>query len=176
MSVARFYAGWQLANDALTAAIAPLTAEQLALEIRAEWPIWASVSHVAGGRVYWLCHVFKEPGVDTTPFGDPDRGWEDDLAHPRTGTELADALRSTWGIVEHALATWTPDSLGETARRPRGEQVQIHTRQSVIWRLITHDAFHSGEISLALGEHGLGSNGPNGAIDLWSGLARIEPR
>jgi hypothetical protein len=33
-------------------------------------------------------------------------------------------------------------------------------------RLITHDAFHSGEISLTLGSHRLG------AIDMWKGLSR----
>jgi hypothetical protein len=37
----------------------------------------------------------------------------------------------------------------------------------VLLRLITHDAYHCGEISLVLGSHGLG------AIDLWSGLARV---
>lgn len=62
--------------------------------------------------------------------------------------------------------------MSETARRVRSGQVQLHTRQSVLWRLITHEAFHAGEISLALGAHGLGSKSANGAIDLWSGLSR----
>ena len=37
-------------------------------------------------------------------------------------------------------------------------------------RIITHDAFHSGEISLALGSNGLG------AIDPWGGMSRPEAR
>jgi len=36
-------------------------------------------------------------------------------------------------------------------------------------RLITHDAYHGGEVSQTLGGHGLGE------IDLWSGLSRIAP-
>jgi hypothetical protein len=51
--------------------------------------------------------------------------------------------------------------LAEEFRRVRNDAVQIHTRQSVLMRLITHDAFHAGEISMILGVHGLPE------IDLW---------
>ena len=168
-TVAPFYQGWHLVNEALVGVLAPLSAEQLALPIGSpSWPIWASASHIAGTRVYWLCHVFKELGGETTPFRDPSgMGWEDDLAHPRSADELVGALLSTWKIVEHALSTWTPESLGTEATRTRDTVVQIHTRQSVLMRMLTHDAFHSGEISLVLGSNGLG------AIDPWTGLSRV---
>ncbi len=168
-SVASFYEGWRLFNDDLIKALAPLTAEQLALPVGSPtWPIWASASHLAGTRVFWLCHVFKEPGAETTPFNDPSGfGWEDDLAHPRSADELVGALTSTWRIVEHSLATWTPDTLGQEALRTRGTEVRSHTRQSVLMRMITHDAFHTGEISLALGSNGLP------AIEPWGGLSRV---
>ena len=133
------------------------------------------MSHIAGTRVYWLCHVFGEPGADTTPFVDPTAGWEDDLTRPRSAAELVGALGSTWAIVKRTLETGTPESLEQTARRTRGSEVQLHTRQSVLMRMITHDAFHSGEISLVLGAHGLGGRtGPNGPIDMWTGLSRRE--
>lgn len=167
------YEGWRLANDTLIGAIAPLRSRQLALLIRPDWPIWASVSHIAGTRVYWLCHVFGEPGGETTPFTDPASGWEDDLAHPHDAEELVGALGSTWRIVEHALETWTPNSLAETARRVRPDgTAQLHTRQAVLWRMITHDVFHTSEISLVLGANGLGGTDPNGPIDIWTGLSR----
>ncbi len=174
-SVTPFYAGWQLTNEALILAIRDLTAEQLALPIGSEdWPIWASVAHMAGTRVFWLCKIFGEPGIESTPFT-ADLGWEDVLDRPRGADELVGALTSTSRIVEHALATWTPDTLGREARRvgPTGE-VRMHTRQSVIMRLITHEAYHCGEIALTLGSHGLGGRtGPNGPIDMWAGLSRI---
>jgi uncharacterized damage-inducible protein DinB len=167
--VAPFYKGWHLFNEALVAALAPLPAEQLALPVGSpSWPIWASASHLAGTRVFWLCTVFKEPGAETTPFGDPSGlGWEDDLTHPRSAAELVGALRSTWAIVDRCLSTWTPESLDQEATRTSAAGVTIHTRQSVLMRMITHDAFHSGEISLALGSNGLGS------IEPWVGLARV---
>jgi len=173
-NLAPFYAGWDLVNRELKDAVRPLTQEQLAIQIQRDWPIWASVSHLAGTRVYWLCQIFKEPGAETTPFNDPTGfGWEDDLAHPRSADELVGALESTWRIVEKTLETWTPDSLARTARRVRGDAVQVHTRQSVLWRMITHDSFHIGEISLALGANGI-TGGPNGPIDIWRGLSRPE--
>lgn len=168
-SVAPFYQGWHLFNDALMAALAPLSAEQLALPVGSPtWPIWASASHVAGTRVYWLCHIFKEPGAETTPFTDPTGlGWEDDLTHPRSAADLVGALASSWAIVERCLASWTSEMLGEEARRVRGTEVQLHTRQSVLIRMLTHDAFHCGEISLALGSNGITS------IEPWIGLSRV---
>ena len=168
-TIAPFYAGWSLVNDSLVATLSPLSADQLALPIGSPtWPIWASASHLAGTRVYWLCGIFGEPGRETTPFQDASGfGWEDDLSHPRSAEELVGALRSTWKIVQRCLDTWTVESLGQEARRP-GATVQIHTRQSVLMRMITHDAFHSGEISLALGSNGLG------AIDPWRGMSRVE--
>ena len=175
MSVARFYQGWDLANQALIDVVAPLKPAELAIEVYKGAPIWASVSHLAGTRAYWLCHIFKEPGVETTPFTDPGVGWEDDLSHPRSAAELVGALGSTWRLIAHALDTWTPESLSQTARRKVASGTQIHTRQSVLWRMITHDAYHTGEVAVALGEHGLGSGSPNGPIDLWGKLSRLEP-
>ena len=168
LTIAPLYHGWDLQNEALIAALRRLTPEQLALSVGSPiWPIWASASHLAGVRVYWLCHVFKEPGAETTPFTDPAVAWEDDLTHPRGADELVQALESSWKIVRRTLDTWTPDSLAREARRVRGAEVQFHTRQSVLYRLVTHDAYHTSEISLTLGSHGLGE------IDIWRGLARI---
>ena len=48
----------------------------------------------------------------------------------------------------------------EYTREIRGK-IQKHTRQSVLIRLVTHDAYHAGEISQILGTNGLGE------IDLW---------
>ena len=36
-----------------------------------------------------------------------------------------------------------------------GETRQVHTRTSVLQRLLTHEAYHGGEISQTLGLHGL---------------------
>ena len=82
-------------------------------------------------------------------------GWEDDLTHPRDAGELVLALQTTWTIVEDCLTRWTPAMLQEEFLREREGQIQIHTRQGVLMRLLTHDAYHIGEICQTLGVNGL---------------------
>jgi uncharacterized damage-inducible protein DinB len=159
-----FYGGWRTYNARLVDAIRSLSNEQLKLRATPTyWPIWAIAAHTAGARVYWLCGVFKETGADNTPFTDPlsGLGWEDDETTPRGSREIVGALESSWAIVERCLDTWTPAMLEDKFTRDRGGKTQTHTRQSVLMRLLTHDAFHSGEISEILGMHGLPE------IDLW---------
>jgi uncharacterized damage-inducible protein DinB len=162
-AVGRFYDTWDVYNARIVEVIRELTDEQLALRPSPDrWPIWATVGHTAGTRVYWLCHVFGEPGAETTPFRDPDGlGWEDDLDHPRTAAELAEALESTWQIVAGCLERWTPEILFEDFAPMADKRTQIHSRQAVLIRMLSHDAYHSGELSQTLGIHGLTQ------IDLW---------
>ncbi len=162
--VGRLYQDWQIYNDRIVEVIRELSVEELQIRPAADqWPIWATVGHMAGMRVYWLCGVLGEPGADTTPFADPlsGIGWEDDLDAPRTAVELTEALESSWMIIAGCLERWTPDQLFEQFERRAGEKTQLHTRQSVLVRLLSHDAYHSGELSQTLGIHGLPQ------IDLW---------
>jgi uncharacterized damage-inducible protein DinB len=164
VGLAPFYGDWRMYNGRLVNAMRSLSDEQLKLRATPKyWPIWAIAAHTAGARVYWLCGVFKEPGAETTPFTDPlsGYGWEDDETTPRGSRELVTALESSWKIVERCLEKWMPPMLDEEFTREIGGKIQRHTRQSVLMRLITHDAYHTGEISLALGMHGLTE------IDFW---------
>jgi len=163
MSIRLFYDRWPQYNRRLTEIIGAMTDEQLAIRPAPErWPIWATVGHTAGARVYWLCAILGEPGADTTPF-DPtiDVGWEDDLDHPRGAEELVMALDTTWAIIDRLLDRWTPALLGEEVERVHGDQRQIHSRASILQRLLTHEAYHCGELSQTLGIQGLPQ------IDLW---------
>jgi hypothetical protein len=51
--------------------------------------------------------------------------------------------------------------LEETVERLYGDQRQVHSRASVVQRLLTHEAYHCGELSQTLGIAGLPQ------IDLW---------
>jgi len=167
-SLAAFYGDWPQYNARVVGSIRSLSREQLALRAAADkWPIWAIAAHTAGARVYWLCGVFKESGAENTPFIDPSsgEGWEDHEETPRGPDELVGALESSWKIVERCLQRWTTSMLNDEYMREIGRNTQRHTRRSVLNRLITHDAFHSGEISQTLGAHGLPE------IDLWRHLA-----
>jgi uncharacterized damage-inducible protein DinB len=163
-SVARFYDGWQRYNERIVEVVRNLSADQLQVRPAPDrWPMWATVGHTAGARVYWLCGVFGEPGAEATPFADPSSGigWEDDLDTPRTAAELTEALMTSWQIIADCLQRWTPDLLLEQFERQAGKKTQTHTRQSVLMRLISHDAYHCGEPSQTLGINGMPQ------IDLW---------
>ena len=162
--IRRFYADWTQYRSRLVDGVRDLTTEQLAISAGPDHgPIWALAAHAAGARSYWLCGILGEPGAGTTPFPNPlnELGWEDDPDHPRSAPELVEALETTGAIIERCLDTWTTDMLEMEFERRRGDTVQIHTRRSILMRLLSHDAFHSGEISQLLGANGLP------AIDLW---------
>lgn len=164
MSIRKFYDRWPQYNRHLTEVVGAMTDEQLAIRPSPDRdPIWATVGHTAAARVYWLCGVVGEPGAETTPWPDPisDLGWEDDLDHPRSAAELVWALDTTMVIVDGCLDRWTPEMLDEAVERQYADQVQIHSRTSILQRLLTHEAYHCGELSQTLGIHGLPQ------IDLW---------
>jgi uncharacterized damage-inducible protein DinB len=155
---------WPQYNRRLRDVVAALSPDALAIRPSPErWPIWATVGHTAAARVYWLCEVVGEPGLETTPFHDllSGTGWEDDLEQPRDADELTRALDSTFAIVDGCLDRWTTDMLADEIRRDYGGTLQVHTRGSIIQRLFSHDAYHCGELSQTLGIHRLPQ------IDLW---------
>lgn len=163
-SVGRYYEGWHIYNERIIEVVRDLSAEELAVRPAPDrWPIWATVGHTAGARVYWLCGVFGEQGAEATPFSDPVSGigWEDDLDTPRTAGELIVALDTTWRIIDDCLRRWTPNLLFEQFEPQAGKKTQVHTRQAVLMRLFSHDAYHCGELSQTLGIHGMPQ------IDLW---------
>lgn len=164
MSVKKFYDRWSQYNQRMVDVVAEMSVDQLAVKPSDDgWPLWATIGHTAGGRVYWLCVVAGEPGASDTPFADPaNEGWEDDLDNPRSADELVNALNSTWNIIEGCLERWTPQSIGQEIRREYGGTTQLHTRGSILQRLFSHDAYHCGELSQTMGIHGFTQ------IDLWS--------
>lgn len=160
-----FYADGTQYRSRLVDGIRDLNADQLALRAGPDHdPIWALAAHCASARVFWLCGILGEPGADTTPFPDAlsGFGWEDVPDHPRSAMELVGALETTGAIIERCLDTWTVDMLEVEFERRSGDISRMHTRRSVLLRILSHDAFHSGEISQLLGANGLP------AIDLWA--------
>jgi uncharacterized damage-inducible protein DinB len=162
-SIRPFYDMWPQYNRRLREVIESMNDEQLAVRPSPElWPIWATVGHTAGMRVYWLCDVIGEPGGSTTPFRDLEKGgWEDDLDHPRAAPELVEAIDTTFALIESCLDRWTPDMLADPITREYAGKTQVHARGSIVQRLFSHDAYHCGELSQTLGRHALPQ------IDLW---------
>jgi hypothetical protein len=95
--IGRFHEPWQIHNERIIEVISGMSDEELAIRpVPDGWPIWAIVAHTAGARVWRLCRVFGEPGVETARFVDSEgMGWEDDPDHPRNADELVSALETS---------------------------------------------------------------------------------
>ena len=139
--------------------------EQLAIRPSSDrWPIWATLGHTACQRVFWLCDFAGEPGAETTPFTNAGNNCpgDDDLENVLGASQLVEALKSTFRIVEHCLDSWTVDLLTEELRREDWDETWVHSRGSVIQRVFAHDIYHIAELNEALGTAALAQ------IDLWS--------
>lgn len=159
------YSAWSELNVGLRDLISGLTAEALLTKPSPDrWPLWATVGHLACQRVFWLCDFAGEPGKETTRFTNAafDCPGDDDLVNVLGPAELAEALDSTFRIIERCLDKWTVDRLDEVLRRPTWGEDWVHTRGSVIQRVYMHDAWHAGQVSLTLGMAGL----PR--LDVWN--------
>ena len=120
-SLRQVYDMWPQDARRLREVIATMSPAELAIRpALGRWPIWATVGHVAGVRIYWLCDVVGEPGAGETPFaGDAELGWEDELDRPRDAEELVAALDSTWRVIDRRLDRWTVGMLSDWSSSAR---------------------------------------------------------
>lgn len=164
-TIAAWFPDWPQYAARIAEAVRALTPDQLALRASPEHsPVWTLAAHLAGARMYWLCVVSGEDGLGTTPVldGVTLEGWDDQPDHPRSGEELGQALDASWAVVAGCLERWTPDHAAGVVERPvRSGAIQQHTRTSILNRLLSHDAYHAGEIGQLLGTAGLPE------LDLW---------
>jgi uncharacterized damage-inducible protein DinB len=148
---------WPAYNRRLIEVVGALADEQLAAMPTPErWPLWATVGHLACQRVFWLCDFAGEPGAETTRFVNAafDCPGDDDLEHVLDAAALADALTSTFAIVERCLDRWTVPMLAETLRLGEGDDSRVHTRGAVLQRVFAHDVYHIAELNETLGRVG----------------------
>ena len=163
-SIRPAFSVWPHYDRRLRGTVAGLSAEQLAFRPSPErWPLWATIGHTACQRVFWLCDSAGEPGAETTRFTNAgyDCPGDDDLEHVLSPADLAEALDSTFRIVESCLDGWTLPMLGEEIRNPEWDGPSVPTRGWVLQRVFAHDVSHITELNEALGNAGLTQ------IDLW---------
>lgn len=152
LTLAPFYQGWGDYQALLIDALAPLTAEQLALQATpGQRPLWLLAAHIIDTRLGW----FRRMGEASDPALAAFDHWDDDGAPPRTAAELVSGLKQSWAMIAACLNRWTPTMLDDSFSYERASGTMTRTRQWIIWHVIEHDLHHGGEISLTLGNHGL---------------------
>ena len=166
-----FYTSWKAYQDHLAAALAPLTAEQLALRAAPGLrSVGENALHIIGCRMFWLTEFLGEDGGEElgayarwngVALGAPYASWNDialalGAPMPPTGAELARSLNRTWHFMAHCLARWSPAGMRQTFpdEDEDGKPVEV-SRAWVVWHVLEHDLHHGGEVSLTLGMHGI---------------------
>jgi uncharacterized damage-inducible protein DinB len=148
-----FYTSWKEYQERLKAALAPLTAEQLALRAAPGLrSVGENAAHIIGCRAGWFTQFL---GEDADADVKACALWDEPDAPDRTAAELARGLDRTWQLMADCLARWSPGDMRQTLPDDwDGQQVEL-SRAWVVWHVLEHDLHHGGEVSLTLGMHGL---------------------
>jgi uncharacterized damage-inducible protein DinB len=173
-SLMSVYEGWDSHQLALVRTVAPLTAEQLAWRPTPQHgSVGELIGHLALARLFWF-HKMGAPGsaelarqvapwagerIDTEDPAALQR-WSDalealEIAISQGRDELGGWLEATWRMIETTLTTWTVADLAQTYRHLRRGQMQAISRQWTIWRVMSHDLHHGGQLALLLGLQGI---------------------
>jgi uncharacterized damage-inducible protein DinB len=143
LAEARAFQSWHDAQEALTRAIAPLSAEHLQRRLLPGLRTPGEIAeHIVFGRALWLHRTLGEGAAELTPL----LRWEDADDPPHTAAEILQGLELTWRFIAACLMRGSP-----TDAIP-AEEVPI---RQTIWGLLDHDLPHAGELSLLLGASGL---------------------
>ena len=150
-SIMPFYKGWDVYQGHLMRVIAPLTDEQLALTISPNLrSIGLLAKHIVRTRASWMHNLMGEGGPELAEIAQ----WEHD-GDMLSAAELARGLEVTWRVWQECLQRWTQADLEYVFTGERWGKPYELSRQWIVWHVIEHDMHHGGELSFALGAHGL---------------------
>ncbi|HEY7419466.1 MAG TPA: DinB family protein [Ktedonobacteraceae bacterium] len=159
--LATFYKpGWENYQQAIIKTIASLSSEQLALPMGPHYlSIGELLVHMLGARTVWFSAWMGEENAAMAHRGESSESGVPEAA------ELVAMFEETWRVISSALERWTsadleqlilpPTSIQEWLRSRGAEEETAHTRQWIVWHVMEHEIHHGGELSLALGTHGV---------------------
>src|SRR6202140_2903525 len=130
LSLSPFYAGWDVYQQRLVAAIAPLTAEQLALRSSPHnWSVGMIATHIVACRAWWFHTRMGEgsAGLAALELWDLGicEGGEDPL---HSAAELVAGLEKTWQMIQNALAHLAPADLKQVFPHPDEAALLRHAK------------------------------------------------
>lgn len=161
MSLARVFEGWEGYNTSLVKAIAPRTPDELAFRpVAGLRSVGEIAAHIGLGRVDWF-HRMGAPGASGLARRVAEEAARGDgpLERQTSLTQDADALvrwlETSWRMVAGVLESWTVDDLSATFLQPYHGRTYVVSRQWVLWRIITHDVQHGGQLTVMLWQQGI---------------------
>jgi hypothetical protein len=129
VSIAQAYPGWEAYQQHLTAAIAPLTSEQLNIRLAPHLrSVMELTAHIVSARVWWFHVVMREGPESLKPMVE----WDHEGVPARTAGELVAGLEVTWDLIRSSLGRWAPADLEQVFVRPGGDRSRARSRQWVV--------------------------------------------
>jgi uncharacterized damage-inducible protein DinB len=153
MPLMKVYEGWEGYQQSLVDAVASLTVEQLAWRPAPDQrSVGGLASHIVVGRIDWFNRM-QAPGSAELVRQVAAAGSESAMA--QEAGELVRWLNASWGMIETTLTQWTVADLQKTYRLGFQGQLYNITRQWTIWRILSHDIHHGGQLAIMLGIQGI---------------------
>jgi uncharacterized damage-inducible protein DinB len=153
VSLASLWDGWDGYHTSIVHAVQPLTRDQL---VWRPGPNLRSVgevaAHIAFGRIEWFSRM-PAPGSLELAQESTVLGGERMVSENQEG--ILSWLDRSWKMVANTLQAWTVDDLSRSYHHAYQGQVYKVSYQWTIWRILTHDIHHGGELALLLGMQGI---------------------
>ena len=142
--LAQILEGWDGYQTSLLHATGPLTSRQLAWRPAPERrSVGELIRHICTGRITWLARM-GAPGIDTVAGRVP-RWHADDDGTRRVDDESVPCDDAA------LLEEWTVDDMFHTYRLAE----YVVSRQWTIWRIMSHDIQHGGQLATMLALQGI---------------------
>jgi uncharacterized damage-inducible protein DinB len=152
-SLSKVFEGWDGYQTSLVHAIAPLTSEQLAFRPAPKMRSAGEIAiHIALGRIDWFSKMGAPGSAELLAR---QAGVDRNGPITTNATDLARWLEDSWGMIAETLAQWTVDDLQKTYRHEYWGNVYAVSRQWTIWRILTHDVQHGGQLTVLLEMQGI---------------------
>lgn len=152
-SLSTIFNGWDGYQTSIVHAVEPLTRERLLFRPAAHLcSVGEVAAHIALGRIDWFARM-AAPGSQELARRAVEKGGEAAIVDNRA--EILQWLNASWKMIEDTLNQWTVEDLARTYRHEYNGQVYAVSYQWTIWRILTHDIHHGGELALLLGMQGI---------------------
>ncbi len=153
ISLSNIFEGWDGHQTSIVHAIQPLTYEQLiwrpAPKLRS---VGELASHIALGRVDWFARM---PAPGSLELLQMTERLGSEAAISEDKDEILHWLEITWQMIARTLDQWTVQDLSRIFRHEYQGKLYAVSFQWTIWRIMTHDIHHGGELALMLGLQGI---------------------
>ena len=147
------FEGWDGYQTSILHAVEPLSPAQLAWRPAPnQRSVGELASHIAIGRVNWFVRM---DAPHSRELAGKAAALASEYALADNRDEIVTWLKASWQMIADTLEQWTVNDLARTYRHEYYGKVYAVSYQWTIWRILTHDVHHGGELALMLGMQGI---------------------